>query len=731
MPDIVLVGGGHSHVQLLRQHAMRPFPARITLVVDDPVAIYSGMVPGLVAGQYDAHELEIDVRPLARRAGIRVVHGRVHRVEPDRRQVCVGGRPPIRYDLASLNIGSTVAGLDVPGVREHALRTRPIATLVNDLDARMADLPERPHIVVVGAGAGGIELAFCLEQRLRADGRPPRVTLVAASEQPLPGRHTRIAEKVLQAAERRGIAIRTSTRVVSIGPDHAELDDGTRMSAHLTVWVAGAAAHDVARDSGLPTDDRGFIRISPELRVEGCDTLFAVGDCAVPTSHPDLPRAGVYAVREGPVLADNLRAALTGESLSAYVPQSDFFGILNLGDGTAIGMKWGVPIEGRLVMRWKDRIDRKFMDRFQVLDPDGTPRDAFLDGMPPMEEMDAPCGGCAAKVGQSPLERALSRLDPMPPGDAATRTVLGPSEADDVVAWRAGSDEASSPVAVQNFDAFTAFTDDPWLVGRVAVENACSDVYAKGLVPQVAMAFVQIPADEPDREELLFQVMAGIRAGLDPVGIALLGGHTMLGPDAGPLVVGLSVTAHTSTPDALWPLAGAQPGDALLLSRALGTGVLFHADMAGRAPGPHVHTALLAMQQGNRPAMEALSGIEVHAATDVTGFGLAGHLGELLRASEVSATVDLDGLPALPGVLDLLAAGERSTFHDDNRRLGAYVLGPGTLEHPAFELLFDPQTAGGLLAAVPDPAPLLASGWARIGTVTERRPDGLAFDVRT
>jgi selenide,water dikinase len=705
---------------------MNPFPARLTLVVDDPVAVYSGMVPGLVAGQYDPHELEIDVRPLARRAGVRVIGARLERVDAERRALHVAGRPPIRYDLASLNIGSTVAGQDVPGVREHALPTRPIATLVAELDTRLAGLPAQPRIVVVGAGAGGIELAFCLEQRLRASGSHPHVTLVAASDRPLPGRHGRIAGRVEDAARRRGIPIRTNTRVVRVGASEVELDDGATLPADLTVWAAGAAAHDVARNSGLPTDDRGFIRIESDLRVEGHTDLFAVGDCAVPIAHPTLPRAGVYAVREGPVLADNLRALLERRPLSDYVPQSDFFGILNLGDGTAIGMKWGLPVEGRLVMRWKDRIDRKFMDRFQVLDPSGAPREAFLEGMPAMEEMDAPCGGCAAKVGQRPLEQALSRLEPTP-SDPGRTVVLGTDAADDVVAWRASP---GGPVAVQNLDAFTAFTDDPWLVGRVAAENACSDVYAKGIVPQAAMAFVQVPADEPDREELLFQVMSGVRHALDAAQIDLLGGHTMLGPDASPLVVGLSVTAHTDAPDALWTLDGARVGDALMLSRPLGTGVLFHADMAGRAAGRHVHAALSRMQRGNRSAMQELTeavGSEVHACTDITGFGLAGHLGEMLRASGVSATLSLDALPALPGVLALLAAGERSTFHDDNRRPAGLFLGEGTVRHPAFELLFDPQTAGGLLAAVPEGTAL--PGWSRIGTVTASRSDGAAFAV--
>jgi len=713
MREIVLIGGGHSHVQILRQHGMRPLDARITVVVDDPVAVYSGMVPGLVAGQYTANELEIDVRPLARRAGIRVIVARVLRVEANPKRIHLEGRPPLRYDLASINIGATVAGTDTPGVREHALPTRPISRLVRELDQRVATLPEQPRVVVVGAGAGGVELAFCLDHRIRSTGATPQITLVYSSERPLPGREDRVADAVIRAASQRGIALLPSTRVVSIGSDRVEVASGESLPSDLTVWVAGAWPHPLGRESALPVDERGFILVEDSLEVVGTPDLFAVGDCAVPRSWPSIPKAGVYAVRQGPVLADNLRSKLSGTALRPYRAQRDFFSILNLGGGAAIGTKWGVPLTGALVMRWKDRIDRVFMEKFQVLDAAGRPADAFIRGMPPMPEMDTVCGGCAAKVGQTPLTRALARLPAPPP---SPDVVLGAAEADDVVAWRVGSG-----LAVQNLDAFTAFTDDPYLVGKAAAHNATSDLYAKGVDPGHAMAFVQIPEDV-DAEEVLFQVMSGLRAALDPEGVVLLGGHTLVGDK---LIVGLAVTAHTER--TLWSLSGAKPGDALMLTRPLGTGALFHADMAGRAPGRAVQAVLHTMLQGNRAASHALHEVPVHAATDVTGFGLARHLAELLRASGVSATLEISSLPAYPGVLALLAAGERSTFHDENRAILSTIrVDQSAAHHPNFELLFDPQTCGGLLVATPKPE---ATVGTRIGTVTEARSDHAIFEV--
>lgn len=716
MKDVILIGAGHTHVQVLRQHAMKPFDATLTLVVDDPIAVYSGMVPGLVAGQYEAHELEIDARPLGRRAGARVIHGRASRVDTEAGVVHIDGRVPLRYDIASINIGSTVAGLDTPGVREFALPTRPISQLVQRIDARLDALGPTPEVVVVGAGAGGVELAFCLEARIRARGSDPTVHLVFSSEMPLPDRHPRIAEKVITAAQKRGIHLHPAQRATAVLEKGVELSNGQTLPSDLTVWVAGATGLPLGRTSGLPTDDRGFIQVADTLRVPGSH-VFAAGDCAVLESWPTIPKAGVYAVRQGPVLADNLRAMIRGQALKPYVPQRDFFSLLNLGDGTAIGAKWGVPVAGPPMMRWKDHIDRLFMNKFQVLAVDGTPHVPFLKGMPPMPEMEMVCGGCAAKVGQTPLSRALARLDP-PPEDPSVR--LGIAQADDVVAW-----EHDGVQTVQNLDAFTAFTDDPYVVGQAAAHNATSDLWCRGVRPRYAMATVTVPGDD-HTEEVLFQVMAGVRAALDADGVSLLGGHSTVGEM---VMVGLAVTGHGP---ARWPLGGAKPGDTLLLTRPLGTGVLFHADMAGRAPGPAMASALKGMQRGNGPASRALEGCALSAVTDVTGFGLAGHLAELTGAAEVSATISVNALPVLDGVAALLAQGERSTFHDQTRDIfKALRIHSDAARHPHFEVLFDPQTVGGLLIATSDPDAVEAAVPAarRIGHITPLREDGAPFEV--
>ncbi len=729
--DVVLVGGGHAHIQVLKRWAMAPVPgARLTLVVDRPIAVYSGMVPGFVAGQYSREGLEIDVRPLALRAGARCIVAAATGVDPDARRLLLADRPPITYDTVSFDVGSTVAGLEIPGAREHAMPTRPIGEFVRRVDEVLAAARGREafRVVVVGAGAGGVEVAFALAARLGSEpGRRVDVLLLESGPRVLPGYAASAARRVETAAAARAVTIRCDATVARVEAHAVHLAGGERIAADATVWVAGAAALPLFVGSGLETDAWGFARIRPTLQCRGRDDVFAVGDCAAWTAGPALAKAGVYAVRQGPVLARNLMARARGGRLSAYRPQRDFLSLLNLGDGRAIGTKWGVAAEGAALFSLKDWIDRRFVRRFQVLGPDDAVAPDFAAS--PMPGGDMLCGGCAAKVGESALTRALERLGPT----SHPAVILGLAQPDDAAAVETDRGE----IVVATVDSFRAFADDPYLVGRVAAVNAISDLWAKGVAPRFALAQVTVPDDEPARaEETLYQVMAGARAGLDADAVTLVGGHTTTGPE---LVVGFAVWGLVGSPDALIRLGGLAPGDQLVLTKPLGTGVLLQADMRGMARGEWIEAACASMLRSNGPAARAAGPLRPSAATDVTGFGLAGHLGSMLRASKVSAVLDLDALPALPGALSLLGRGVRSTAHPENAKARrAMWVGEAVARRPALDLLFDPQTSGGLLLGIPAERgeallrALRAAGdpaAAVIGVVAASRADGALIEV--
>jgi selenide,water dikinase len=703
---VVLVGAGHAHIQVLRAFAMQPEPGlHLTLVVDQPLAVYSGMVPGFAAGEYEARELEIDAVPLARLAGARCVVAPALRVDPVARSIEVEGRAPIAYDFASLDVGSSLRGLERPGVAELALATRPIRRFVDSFAARIAALAghARPvEIAVIGGGAAGVELALCSDARLRRAGARARIRLVCDGERILPGASAALAAEAQRELAARGIGTVLGARALAVRARVIEIESGgqrSELACDLALWATGAAPPALIASSPLPSDERGFARVDATLGVIGCPGLFAAGDCASLDGAPWVTKAGVFAVREGPLLAANLRAALRGNRLQRYRPQRDFLALLNLGDGRALGGKWGMALRGRRVWRLKDSIDRRFVSRFEVLDSRGRARPGYSGRFRAAEAAAAmECGGCAAKVGPAPLARALERLGPAPGGASV---LCGLDARDDAALLALPRGE----LVIASIDAFRAFCDDPWLVGAAAAVNAVSDLYCKGGEPRHALAFVTVPESPPDGEdETLYQVLAGMRAALAPLGVTLLGGHSTRGAE---LFAGLSITGELARREDWWSQRGARAGDALILTKPLGTGVLLAADRMGRARGEWVqrcHASLLRANAAAARAARAVGG--VHAATDVSGFGLAGHLAALLAASDLRAELQLSALPALPGALELLAQGLRSTYHTQNAvplASRGIEIDPGLADDPRSELLFDPQTCGGLLLCV-DPA---------------------------
>jgi selenide,water dikinase len=359
------VGGGHAHVEVLRRWARRPpRNASLTVVLDQLASVYSGMVPGLVAREYTLPQLLIDVGALAERAGATVVPRAATSVDPDARLIHVEHGEAIPYDVASLDVGSSVRGLDVPGAREHALATRPIGEFTRRIDKAAGAGLSLATIAVVGGGAAGVELGFALRARWRRTGVGPRIVVLADTAEVLPAHSEIVRKQVLLEARKRGVRLRRRAEVTAVeeGVVHTERES---IRVGLIVWATGAAPPPLLRASPLPRDDGGFVRVRASLQVTGHDELFAAGDCAGIEGAEWVPKSGVYAVRMGPVLDANIRAFLRGRRLRRFRPQRRALAILNLGDGAAIAIRRDRVLVGRWVRRWKDFLDRRFVARYR------------------------------------------------------------------------------------------------------------------------------------------------------------------------------------------------------------------------------------------------------------------------------------------------------------------------------------------------------------------------------
>lgn len=359
---LVLAGGGHSHLFVLEAFAARPVrAARLTLVTPQALTTYTGMVPGVVAGTYAARDAQIDLRPLAARAGATLITGRVVRIDAPRHQVELSDGTLLRYDLLSLDIGATPRHAPTIAPGAPLVPVKPIERALEGLQAALATQPPA-QTVVVGAGAGGIELAFAINAR-RRPAVPASVVLCDSADAPLSER-PRASALVARACAAAGIRFVGGVKVTRVERTGVELHDGRSLLADLIVWATGAAGPPLVAQSGLPTAAHGFIAVGADLRCIAHPEVFAAGDCATLVAYPSLPKAGVFAVRQGPVLAHNLRAALRGQPLRRYRPQTRFLALLNTADGCAILTYGPLAWHGRAAWRLKDRIDRGFVRRF-------------------------------------------------------------------------------------------------------------------------------------------------------------------------------------------------------------------------------------------------------------------------------------------------------------------------------------------------------------------------------
>jgi len=367
--NVLLVGAGHAHVAVLRRFGLQPLPnTRLTLLTREAATPYSGMLPGVVAGHYGVDEAHIDAGRLARFGAARLCRGEAAGIDLAARRVLCRGGPPLPFDLLSLDIGSRPNTGSVPSAAAHAIPVKPI----DDFLAQFAGVRARiqagrsRHVLLVGGGAGGVELLLSVEHRLRRDADRSaalRFTLVTGSDDILPGFPQGFRARFRAILARRGVTVRAGVQVAAVESGCVVLADASRIDADEILWAAEAAPASWLAGTGLPLDGYGFLNVDATLRA--ADGVFAAGDMiAFPGA---IPRSGVYAVRAGPVLADNIRAALTGGRLRPYRPQADALAIVSTGGRHAVLTRNGITLEGSWAWRLKDWIDRRFMARFNDL----------------------------------------------------------------------------------------------------------------------------------------------------------------------------------------------------------------------------------------------------------------------------------------------------------------------------------------------------------------------------
>ncbi|MBW4447453.1 MAG: selenide, water dikinase SelD [Spirirestis rafaelensis WJT71-NPBG6] len=727
--DLVLIGGGHSHAIALRMFAMKPLPGvRLTLITEASDTPYSGMLPGHIAGFYTHDECHIDLRRLAQFAQAQLYIDKVVGLDLKNNKVFCANRPPVAFDVLSIDIGSTPATLSVSGA-EYAIPAKPVAQLLKHWYQLLEDVAEKPkeliRIGVVGGGAGGVELALSMQANLLKIGDWEKnfshleIHLFQRDAELMPHYHPSMRRLVTQLLTKRGIQLHLRESVCKVAPNNftstsyepaekGELniicESGLKVKCDRLFWVTQASATQWLKTTQLATDDQGFILVDDTLRSLTHPHVFAAGDIATMVNHPR-PKAGVFAVRQGKPLFENLQRILLGKSPKPYKPQKQYLSLIGTGDKRAIATRGFLTLPPhKLLWHLKDSIDRQFMQRFSegLATRDwglGIKRNLqnFFSPPPPLlPSPTPPCAGCGSKVGSTVLKEVLHRIK--------QEQLIGKDRKDIIIGLDTPDDAAvikieNNQLMVQTIDYFPTLINDPYIFGQISANHCLSDILAMGAIPQSALAIATIPHAAPSKiAETLYQLLSGAVKVLNQAQAPLIGGHTTQGAE---LAFGLTCNGLVY-PDKLLRKSGMQPGEVLILTKALGTGTLFAAQMRHQVKNRWIDAAVESMLLSQAAAACLLSH-QATACTDVTGFGLLGHLLEMVQASGVAVELQLEAIPILEGASETLQQGIFSSLHPENLQASGYICNLAQTEsHSNYPILFDPQTAGGLLASIPE-----------------------------
>lgn len=689
--DIVLIGGGHAHAQVIKMWGMKPLAGvRLSLISPSSFTPYSGMLPGLVAGHYSFEQSHIDLRRLCHWAGVRYINDRAVAIDTQSKTVILASQPDLPCDFLSINNGIT-PDLSIEGAKEFAIGVKPISNFYQKWQTLLQQ--DNCTISVVGAGVAGIELSLAMAERLRKDNKTAKIQLIYPQNQLLPEAPQTLRQHLESALQSYSIECLPELRVRKFTADAIKCENtqGEVMSLysdfHLLCTQAKPAAF--AQESGLKCDEQGFVLLNDALQSLSHPWIFAAGDTAQQAKHPR-PQAGVFAVRQGPILFKNLRRITQGKKLRHYEPQKEFLKIISLGKKSAAASRGKKSIakpglSSALVWRWKNHIDQKFMARFQNLPEKNMskapkariklalPKESLLPTMH--------CEGCGAKVAADELHALLHELSH---SKALDQTQLGEDAAQLTL--------STEQKLLQTVDSFYGLVSDPYEQGRIACLHAMSDIFAMGAKVHSAQALITIArAGENIVKRDLKRLLQGVLHELERHHAQLIGGHSSLGDSnhIGLVINGFIESGITLAKGRL------KNGDHLILSKALGSGIIFAGQQQGLSKGPWIDSAIEQMLQSNYLAAQVAQDFSVKSCTDITGFGLGGHLLEMLKDSKLCAEITTHSLPLLNGVEFLLEQQVRSSLFTQNmRNINPYA------KDTVPDILADPQTSGGLLIAI-------------------------------
>nr|WP_039813224.1 FAD-dependent oxidoreductase [Jeotgalibacillus malaysiensis] len=359
MKTIVLAGGGHTHLEVLRRlTAERDTELKWVLVSASRYHYYSGMFSGFAEGLYTLEEIRVDLKKICEDKKVDFIEDTLQSFDSAEQTAILSSGRCLAYDRLSLDIGSHTAPDQIEGLAEKQVQIKPAHLFPDRIEA----CRKAKELVIIGGGAAAVEMAFSFHQWKQQNGRKyDRVTVIASSEL-IDQKSDAVIETLFN---HKGIRFLKGDAAVKVSDRYVITESGEEILYQEVIFLGGAQAHALLKKSGLPVDDKGFLKVNATLQSPDDSRIFAAGDCASLITHPHLPKSGVYAVREGEVLHHNLIASLKRESMKDYIPQRRALILLSTGGKQALMLYGKWRQFGSWAWWWKDYIDRGYMKKYQ------------------------------------------------------------------------------------------------------------------------------------------------------------------------------------------------------------------------------------------------------------------------------------------------------------------------------------------------------------------------------
>ena len=679
--DLVLIGGGHSHLSLIMQLSKKPLKGnRITLISNEIDTPYSGMIPGFIEGVYSWRDSHIDLYKLCMKLNVRFIHSEVTKVSALNREIFLKKRPKIKFDVLSINSGIQSNYINIKGAQKYCIPVKPISKLANNF---LKEVSKTNSIAFIGGGAASVELALGLNKRFNTINKNLKISIITGKNGLLSSFPAQTQKKSLNALKEAKIKIIEKKEVIEVTRDKLIMSDNTNLSVQKSILSTNAMAPKWIKNSDMILNQDGFIIVNSSFQTNH-EYIFAAGDIA-DFNNENLKKTGVFAVRSGKPLAKSIKNYILNKSNFSYTFNKNYLALIGLSNGFTIATKYNFSYSSKFNNHLKKYIDQNFIKKFNNFNINKKLnfKKIFNKNQKIIDVKQMQCKGCAAKVSYDALRNSLPE------------NITSTSE--DAIPI------ANYPSLYQSIDMISAIVSDPFILGKIAANHAISDIISVNSKVISAMMILQLPLSKSKISSRdLEQILSGATEIFNLIDCPISGGHTMVGKDKDP-VIGFAITGEKKIKKYENKNGKIKINDTLILTEKIGSGIIFAGINNDIIDSYYQIEVLKQMSNGNISFGNFTEQINILSMTDITGFGLANHLLNLIKRDngKTGLTIFPEQIPVFEGVKKAITQKVRSSLFDNNFNAAKEHIIYGRDVRLIDEILYDPQTVGGLAFIIP------------------------------